>query len=158
MSSLRRRDDDGADKWAIRRHVHGDLGGASRHSRASPRANQTGVVVMRLQRLAVPVALALVAGSFVLAGPSPAGATTTSRTVRASDVSLFPSPSTDWVSNDDNTFGPGDVSFVNGPATPPLGSGSARIGVGNTVSSASDLVYLNTANASTLFSQISALQ
>ncbi len=112
----------------------------------------------RLRHLGVVIAVALASASFAVVAANPAGATTTQVTVGQGNVSLFPSPTTDWVSNDDNTNAPGDVSFVAGPATPPAGNGSARIGVANSPTAASDLVYLNTANASTKFSQITSLQ
>ena len=82
---------------------------------------------------------------------------TTNTVVGQNDVSLFPTPTTPWVSNDDNTAAAGDVTFVNGPATPPKGIGSARLTT-TPPGGISALVYTNLANAATRFSQISDLR
>ncbi len=81
---------------------------------------------------------------------------TTNTVVGQGDVSLLPAPTTPWVSNDDNTTAAGDVTFVNGPATPPKGVGSAQLTT-TPVGGISTLVYTDLANASTRFSQISDL-
>ncbi len=70
------------------------------------------------------------------------------------DTSLFPTPTTPWVSSDDNSAAAGDINYVTGPGTPPAGVGSVQIGTA-TGSGASDLVSLNLANSATRFSQIS---
>jgi hypothetical protein len=82
-------------------------------------------------------------------------ASTVNTVVTPPDVSLLPTPTTPWVSNDDSTNAAGDITFVNGPGTPPKGNGSVRLGV--TGSGASDLFALNLSNAATRFSQISSL-
>ena len=80
---------------------------------------------------------------------------TTNTVVSEADTGLLPSPTTPWVSNDDNTNAAGDITYVTGPATPPKGVGSVRLGV--TGGGASDLYAQNFANAATRFSQISSL-
>ncbi len=79
----------------------------------------------------------------------------TNTVVGSGDTSLFPTPTTPWVSSDDSTYAAGDINYVTGPGTPPKGVGSVRLGV--TGSGASDLVALNLANSATHFSQISDL-
>ena len=83
--------------------------------------------------------------------------TSTSTVIGADDMSLFPTPTTEWISNDDASAAAGDITYVNGPGTPPSGVGSARLTTAP-ASGISALVYANLANASTRFSQISALQ
>jgi parallel beta-helix repeat protein len=104
------------------------------------------------------VVLALVAASFSIVGVAPAGAVSTTVVVGPQEISTLPTPTTDWVSSDELSNNPGDVSMVTGPGTPPLGAGSVRIGVPNTPTGQSALLYANAANAATKFSQISALQ
>ena len=53
---------------------------------------------------------------------------TTNTVVSEADTSLLPTPTTPWVSNDDNTNAAGDITYVTGPATPPKGVGSVRLG------------------------------
>ena len=84
-------------------------------------------------------------------------ATSTSRVIGADDTSLLPTPTTEWISNNDVNNGAGDVSYVTGPGTPPAGIGSARIATA-TSPDMSVLAYANIGNSATRFSQITDLR